>query len=659
MECTNLAWKWWGVSLLLGVYGHRPEGNDPGTLQLSGLDCRKPQGMRYSRLDKLCDIGKPLPEPRVEGILILQEVSNRVTKGYRCERRVTRLTAYCGAYSHLKLFQPPTIERLETIAPATCKEAASTGRYVNEDGRSIPVIMNGESHYKRLAHGTITSNEENVYCNGAKVTLNGELHGSVIEFMTVRISISHIEVEVSNTGIVDLDNHQEIPDACTTKNICGSETASYYLPESTNRCRLAQLRHTMAHSVQLKTAKGMRTALVDHQHKILLELGEKKSTGPNCSPYLKEVWTTNFPELKVVLNPGATVPESLYLDNIEELGAPSVNLNLELQVSLRYLEHHVKEELTARLGTLGRGLCSLDQNRMTSTELSPFRANSLMRTRGDLIQEIFCKPVELTARLGETRNPACIQGALPVYLHGEPVYISTPHHLVLEEREVMLVNCNMTYPPVFVCKDGMTLVQADPEVRQIKLQVEQLRALQLEETTEIEEEEYSESLLYTHEEVLKLENLINFGRVREKAVHRLVNQYCSRGNDCGNYQPSEQMSQGFDLNNLEEIVNSPLDWLTQAWQEKLEKIGAYSGLVVMLSMVVFLSWKLARKICSNLSPKSNAFMNIGVLFKTYPPRGVESPSLEYDETDQHEGDGREHPDGRLRQYHPDELPGGL
>ena len=102
-------------------------------------------------------------------------------------------------------------------------------------------------------------------------------------------------------------------------------------------------------------------------------------------------------------------------------------------------------------------------------------------------------------------------------------------------------------------------------------------------------------MLYTNEEVRKLENLMNFGRVQEKAVHCQVNQYCSGDNDCGNYQPSERVGQGFDLRHLEEIVNSPLDWFTGDWQEKIERAEAYIGLLLMLSLVVFLLGKIARK----------------------------------------------------------------
>ena len=49
-------------------------------------------------------------------------------------------------------------------------------------------------------------------------------------------------------------------------------------------------------------------------------------------------------------------------------------------------------------------------------------------------------------------------------------------------------------------------------------------------------------------------------------------------------------------------------------------------------------------------------MNIEVLFKTYLLRVVESPSPEYViELDQHEVDGHEHPDSRLRQHHHGEI----
>merc|ERR1711946_62965 len=97
---------------------------------------------------------------------------------------------------------------------------------------------------------------------------------------------------------------------------------------------------------------------------------------------------------------------------MEELGASSVDLDLEMKISLGYLEHYFHLEMTARLRNFGKSLCGLESNRLTSTELSPFQKHSLMRTRGDLMQEIRCKPVKLTANLGENQHTLPLQSSV-------------------------------------------------------------------------------------------------------------------------------------------------------------------------------------------------------------------------------------------------------
>ena len=375
----------------------------------------------------------------------------------------------------------------------------------------------------------------------------------------------------------------------------------------------------MAHPVQMKTAKGVHTALIDHQHKILLPLVSKMTVSPGCQAFVKEVWSTSLPELKVVRNLEDTLPDSLYLSTMEEIGATSVDLDLEMKISLGYMEHYFHQEMAVRMQELGRSLCNLESSRLTSAELSPFRKHSLMRTRGDLIQEIRCRPVELTARLGEQRDTFCIKGALPVYLGDEPVYVSSPNHIVLEAKEVIRTPCNMTYPPVFVSTDQMTLVQADPEVKKVALQVEHLELAKLGEFA-LEEEDYSESLLYTKEEIRKMENLINFGRVQERALHHMVNSFCNSGN-CGSYQPDGQLSQGFSLDQIEKGLDSPFNWLVGTWQSHLERIGAYCGLALTAMFLAYFSWWLVERICNIARKKQrdqNQELKVGVAVNYLP-----------------------------------------
>ena len=165
-------------------------------------------------------------------------------------------------------------------------------------------------------------------------------------------------------------------------------------------------------------------------------------------------------------------------------------------------------------------------------------------------------------------------------------------------------------------------MQADPEVKKVKLQVEHLDLVKLGELSTLEEEDYSESLLYTEEDVRKLENLISFGPVKERALHTLVNSFCNGDGNCGSYKPSCHVSH-LDFTHLEDRLDSPLSWLVGTWTENLERVGAYGGLVLMLGFMSYAAWKTARKVCSHMQQKNSSTMQVGTTHRRgrrYPRR---------------------------------------
>ena len=44
--------------------------------------------------------------------------------------------------------------------------------------------------------------------------LEGEIRGSVLQLVTVKIKVDRIRVEVKADAIIDLNNHQAVPAAC-------------------------------------------------------------------------------------------------------------------------------------------------------------------------------------------------------------------------------------------------------------------------------------------------------------------------------------------------------------------------------------------------------------------------------------------------------------
>ena len=68
-------------------------------------------------------------------------------------------------------------------------------------------------------------------------------------------------------------------------------------------------------------------------------------------------------------------------------------------------------------------LCILGLNSLQQMERSPFHQDSLIRSRGIILQELSCTPCQVTVTLGYIRGDLCHTEYLPVYLGEEAVYL--------------------------------------------------------------------------------------------------------------------------------------------------------------------------------------------------------------------------------------------
>ena len=216
------------------------------------------------------------------------------------------------------------------------------------------------------------------------------------------------------------------------------------------------------------------------------------------------------------------------------------------------------------------------------TEISPFHDHSLLRLRGDILQELTCTPVNAEVRLGEQRGELCSTDTIPVWLNNQPLHLQAENHLILEDAEITAVDCSSTYPPIFMTADNTTPVQASPVVQIIELTLSHLEEdyLHLLKEEKILHTGFEEDILYTHDEIDKFNNLIHFQRTRKRVVNAMVSQYCANNPSCGTYQPGSSAS-SFSLDNFAKTLESPFAFLGE-WEDRLAKIGSYCSIFILL-----------------------------------------------------------------------------
>ena len=125
---------------------------------------------------------------------VVQYTPDKTFKAIYCEKKITALTAVCGAFSHSKLVEPLTVLKPVQITINECRDIASSQILTTEDGRTLRVVMGTKLAYKYAASGSLTLSEGNVACEGGEFKIDGKKHENIIELITVDFKIAKIEV---------------------------------------------------------------------------------------------------------------------------------------------------------------------------------------------------------------------------------------------------------------------------------------------------------------------------------------------------------------------------------------------------------------------------------------------------------------------------------
>ena len=65
------------------------------------------------------------------------------------------------------------------------------------NGKTMRIGLNQQIQFPEITHRRVYSDEYNVYCDGAKITINGEQHKQMFKMKSVTITMSEIDIEVS------------------------------------------------------------------------------------------------------------------------------------------------------------------------------------------------------------------------------------------------------------------------------------------------------------------------------------------------------------------------------------------------------------------------------------------------------------------------------
>ena len=567
---------------------------------MTALDCRNPSSVSTGLLAQICDQEKDSKEGELEDVVMLYASTKHSVKATRCTKRTTTLNMVCGAFSHDKILAPPSVLEAQVFDPAECKDTVSRLLYTKPDGNSIPVEPNREYEYKFILHGSLTLTTDNVRCEGASILINGERHDAVVTLVTEVVTFEEVTIELDISSAVDLSNHVKLPVQCAREETCQAGPMAYYITHPKSSCDLYVLRKLPMQKVQVQTARGEETGLVSHAHKIFVILRGQEIASRGCNP-IYQVTATNYHDVKIMMSSDTIAT----IDSIaERLGASEVDLDLELRTASEYLSYSFETLMRNQLQLVSGNLCKVSSHTLTQAELSPFHPNALIRVKGEIVQELSCKPVKAEVRIGEKRSSRCFQDALPAWLDQQPVLIAAQTRLVLDADESQTVACAATYAPVFRLDDG-TFVRATPQVAVVDIQLTHLESDYLHSLagSAITHEPFGSDILYTSDEIQQFNDLVHFRRSKELVINSLVQKYCSAGN-CGGYSPGGDVS-AFSLDNLKNQVERPFAWFSDIAAE-MERYGGYCSIFILIISVFTILYRISQTlylaVCRKVHP---------------------------------------------------------
>jgi hypothetical protein len=446
----------------------------------------------------------------------------RKVKGMKCEKRISTITAVCGAFSHSKLVAPPDILSPVMVTEQECKEVIRTQLLTTEDQRQIRINLNGDTIYKYVEAGAVTMSEHNVACEGGEMKVYGKKHDNILRLVTVKFRVTEVDVFEKNQRLRTSEDGN-LPRACMIglEGCALLEMTLVIDLEKINFCPYVQIRASRFEIIA-NVEKGIESNLwINDEHKLLFEPGEKIPLPTDCR-VPGTLIKTNFERIFLMTGDLG--------NGIDLINAASIDLELETRVTDYYLAYW--SELVVRESDIRmqNQICQLAASKLENDQIL-LHDNHILKRQGELILEFVCNPIKARTRGGYKREGDVCFDHLPVYLEGDkPAFLTPISRIVTQRNAVGVVNCSAHYPYMFEDIDGR-MITANPDVKEVPISMSDHHFLDAKTRNHSEVFKFS-SLLYTKDEVQAYESMLQ-GHSAEKAVTRKFSSYyCEATGEC-------------------------------------------------------------------------------------------------------------------------------
>ena len=602
MRCLYLVWVlfiiWTGPVLLVSdartpdVAPHGPGTPSlPAVHHLQSMDCRNPTHQRTTLLKDACAPPTTRRKEYVEtkDVAIVQRVKSFQRKATRCRKYISTITEVCGKWGHSKLLFPPRILESKEITEKECQLISNSKLYRDERGHTH-AIDSQDFVYHLVLHGNLAYSMNDVRCTGAnRVDVGGRIMDDVLTLATFKLEIRPLTVTQTPTQVIDNESGYLLPLSCATQDTCRSENTAYVFQGVPRTCPFHKIEIMNLDIYLIRSDDEVKKWAVSDKHHIIFVMEDARPATASCDGVFSQYIPTQFQELALIED-----DHLLQVDALPQLGGDLVDLSLELRMTETYEREHLESRLRNLTSEIAGELCTLARGSWQGEMLSPFHPHALLRVRGEILQELVCRPVPVILREGDSLEDACWQDALPVLRGGEHLLLEANTRILVEPSNVRRTPCDTLNLPIFHI--GGKFLIADPVVRVVAVNLRKINIFDsdLEENHFDSVNAFTEPLLYTRGELQAFRDLIAHKAARKAVTHSFAREYCGRSGACGDYvPPSGYMS--FDK------LLSSVD--PTSWFETLRGYLQEAGQICSVLVIALLCCNVVRLIANFVSFK--------------------------------------------------------
>ena len=587
------------------------------SVEMTALDCRHPKGIIRSPVATLCDHKKDPLDGQLRSVHVLQYDQARIVPAVTCKLVKTKILAYCGSFSHSKLYEPIDVMVPERVSHDTCVQVYKTNLYTQEDGDVATIAVNRPHTYKYLEHGSLKTSSSNVQCEGEQFSVHNKLRSNMMELVTAQFILHKVSIEVDPAdGVKDMDKGYSLPNHCITDGYCYQYARQYVMLAPRSVCPLYKIRSMQMTEIKyFGTDQREHPALVSTEHQLILERREEFNIPKICHGFPK-VHNTNYDKIKIVigkLTPGV----------ISEINSFTLDLSLQTQILHDYANFHAEKLVNSRIDETLHSLCAINYFGVHTLSVDPTRAGYMIQRTGETFTRFACTKTTVLARVGSNENGPCFKDALPVYLGREKLVMTANTRMLLDVHDVQTTTCSSQFPPVFVGNDGKKVV-ANPAVRIVNFTLSDMDLPVFRDHDRVVHESADHFSLYTKDEIREFNLLLHFGRTKQAVLTELTEKYC-HGQACGSLSFGADR-QTFDLNRLKNQIENTLD-LTHRLEETAQYCGKIGGCLFIAYFTVKVLMKVAN--ATHLYFRRECTLGFSMSTSLYRDRAIDNLLIEH------------------------------